>query len=31
MNSNMENLQSTTTLANGVKKPWLGLGGYKVE
>lgn len=31
MNSNMENLQSTTTLANGVKMPWLGLGVYKVE
>lgn len=27
----MENLQSTTTLANGVKMPWLGLGVYKVE
>lgn len=31
MNGNMENLQSTTTLANGVKMPWLGLGVYKVE
>ncbi len=31
MNSNMENLQSTTILANGVKMPWLGLGVYKVE
>ncbi len=31
MNSNMENLQSTTTLANGIKMPWLGLGVYKVE
>jgi diketogulonate reductase-like aldo/keto reductase len=27
----MENVQSTTTLANGVKMPWLGLGVYKVE
>lgn len=27
----MENLQSTTTLVNGVKMPWLGLGVYKVE
>ncbi|KNH23664.1 aldo/keto reductase [Priestia megaterium] len=27
----MENLQSTTTLANGIKMPWLGLGVYKVE
>lgn len=27
----MENLQSTTTLHNGVKMPWLGLGVFKVE
>lgn len=27
----MENLQSTTTLQNGVKMPWLGLGVFKVE
>lgn len=27
----MENLQSTTTLRNGVKMPWLGLGVFKVE
>ncbi|WP_379152638.1 aldo/keto reductase [Paenibacillus sp. sgz5001063] len=27
----MKNLQSTTTLANGVKMPWLGLGVYKVQ
>lgn len=27
----MKNLQSTTTLHNGVKMPWFGLGVYKVE
>lgn len=27
----MEHLQSTTTLANGVQMPWLGLGVYKVK
>lgn len=27
----MENSQSTTTLANGVKISWLGLGVFKVE
>ena len=27
----MKNLQSTTTLHNGVKMPWLGLGVFKVE
>ena len=27
----MNNLQSTTTLNNGVKMPWLGLGVFKVE
>ncbi len=27
----MENLQSTTTLHNGVKMPWFGLGVFKVE
>ncbi|MBO0586286.1 aldo/keto reductase [Sporosarcina sp. E16_8] len=27
----MENLQSTTTLQNGVKMPWLGLGVFKVD
>jgi methylglyoxal/glyoxal reductase len=27
----MNNLQSTTTLTNGVKMPWLGLGVFKVE
>jgi methylglyoxal/glyoxal reductase len=27
----MKNLQSTTTLNNGVKMPWLGLGVFKVE
>jgi methylglyoxal/glyoxal reductase len=27
----MKNLQSTTTLANGVKMPWFGLGVFKVE
>lgn len=27
----MNNLQSTTTLANGVKMPWFGLGVFKVE
>jgi hypothetical protein len=25
------NLQATTTLSNGVKMPWLGLGVFKVE
>lgn len=25
------NLQDTTTLHNGVKMPWLGLGVFKVE
>lgn len=25
------NLQSTTTLYNGVKMPWFGLGVFKVE
>ncbi|MRN55085.1 aldo/keto reductase [Paenibacillus monticola] len=27
----MKHLQSTTTLANGVQMPWLGLGVYKVK
>lgn len=27
----MENLQSTTTLNNGTKMPWFGLGVFKVE
>lgn len=27
----MKNLQSTTTLNNGVEMPWLGLGVFKVE
>ena len=27
----MKNLQSTTTLYNGIKMPWLGLGVFKVE
>ncbi|WP_342044004.1 aldo/keto reductase [Bacillus sp. OTU530] len=27
----MQNLQSTTTLHNGVKMPWFGLGVFKVE
>lgn len=27
----MKNLQSTTTLTNGVKMPWLGLGVFKAE
>jgi len=27
----MKNLQSTTTLHNGTKMPWLGLGVFKVE
>ncbi|MGM0899644.1 MAG: aldo/keto reductase [Bacillota bacterium] len=27
----LKNLQSTTTLHNGVKMPWLGLGVFKVE
>ncbi|MDQ0230023.1 aldo/keto reductase [Metabacillus malikii] len=27
----MDNLQSTTTLHNGVKMPWFGLGVFKVE
>ncbi|TYR79392.1 aldo/keto reductase [Priestia megaterium] len=27
----MKNLQSTTTLANGVEMPWFGLGVFKVE
>jgi diketogulonate reductase-like aldo/keto reductase len=27
----LENLQSTTTLHNGVKMPWLGLGVFKVK
>ena len=27
----MKNLQSTTTLHNGMKMPWLGLGVFKVE
>jgi methylglyoxal/glyoxal reductase len=27
----MENLQATTTLNNGVKMPWFGLGVFKVE
>ncbi|MGX6445601.1 aldo/keto reductase [Neobacillus sp. K501] len=27
----MKNLQSSTTLANGVKMPWFGLGVFKVE
>ncbi|WP_144510324.1 aldo/keto reductase [Bacillus sp. FJAT-22090] len=27
----MKNLQSTTTLQNGVKMPWLGLGVFQVE
>ncbi|WP_443028948.1 aldo/keto reductase [Sporosarcina sp. G11-34] len=27
----MKNLQSTTTLQNGVEMPWLGLGVFKVE
>ncbi|WP_226037196.1 aldo/keto reductase [Aquibacillus saliphilus] len=27
----LENLQATTTLHNGVKMPWLGLGVFKVE
>ncbi|WP_445487994.1 aldo/keto reductase [Niallia sp. 03133] len=27
----MNNLQSTVTLSNGVKMPWLGLGVFKVE
>ncbi|WEG14824.1 aldo/keto reductase [Pullulanibacillus sp. KACC 23026] len=27
----IKNLQSTTTLHNGVKMPWLGLGVFKVE
>ncbi|MEH7109310.1 aldo/keto reductase [Bacillus sp. JJ1764] len=27
----MKNLQSTTTLSNGVKMPWLGIGVFKVE
>jgi len=27
----MKNLQDTTTLHNGVKMPWLGLGVFKVE
>jgi len=27
----VKNLQDTTTLANGVKMPWLGLGVFKVE
>ena len=27
----MKNLQSTTTLHNGVEMPWLGLGVFKVE
>lgn len=27
----MKNLQSTTTLSNGVEMPWLGLGVFKVE
>jgi methylglyoxal/glyoxal reductase len=27
----VENLQSTTTLHNGVKMPWFGLGVFKVE
>jgi methylglyoxal/glyoxal reductase len=25
------NLQATTTLHNGVKMPWFGLGEFKVE
>ena len=27
----MNNLQDTTTLSNGVKMPWLGLGVFKVK
>ena len=27
----MKNLQSTTTLHNGVEMPWFGLGVFKVE
>jgi len=27
----LNNLKSTTTLHNGVKMPWLGLGVFKVE
>ena len=27
----MKNLQSTTTLYNGIKMPWLGLGVFKVD
>lgn len=27
----MKNLQDTTTLHNGVKMPWFGLGVFKVE
>lgn len=27
----MKNLQSTTTLRNGIEMPWLGLGVFKVE
>ena len=27
----MKSLQDTTTLHNGVKMPWFGLGVYKVQ
>ena len=27
----MKNLQDTTTLHNGIKMPWFGLGVFKVE
>ena len=27
----IENLQSTATLSNGVKMPWLGLGVFKIK
>ena len=27
----VKNLQDTTTLHNGVKMPWFGLGVFKVE
>jgi diketogulonate reductase-like aldo/keto reductase len=30
-NRNMKNLQSTTTLHNGVEMPWLGLGVFRVK
>lgn len=27
----ISNLRNTVTLNNGVKMPWLGLGGFRVE